>query len=124
MSTDTAVTDVLRTTDSQIDEAVSDANFDALGTMLADDFLYTHASGSTETKSVWINGLTSGNPGTRRVSSEVIAEIHGDIGIVTGDLEMIPVGRPTLGFRYMRVYRSDDGQWKAISQRNFWRIPQ
>src|SRR3989337_3102744 len=110
---------VLLQLDERIDVLASDGDFDALGDLLADDFKYIHSTGLTQSKSEWIEGLRRLVGQRRRVVSSLIADLHGDVAVVTGDLDVVwNDGRLALD-RYVRVYRRNAGGWRSFFQRTF-----
>ncbi len=110
---------VLLDLDEKIDTLASDGDFEALAALLADDFQYIHSTGLTQSKSEWIEGLTRLVGQRRRVVSGLIADPHGEVAIVTGDLDVVwNDGRLALD-RYVRVYRREAGKWRAFFQRTF-----
>jgi ketosteroid isomerase-like protein len=105
--------------DEEIDTLASDGDFEALAALLADDFQYIHSTGLTQSKTEWIEGLARLVGQRRRVVSSLIADQHGEVAIVTGDLDVVwNDGRLALD-RYVRVYRREDGSWRAFFQRTF-----
>ena len=105
--------------DANVDALASDGDFEALARLLADDFQYIHSTGLTQSKTDWIEGLARLVGQRRRVVSSLIADQHGDVAIVTGDLDVVwNDGRLALD-RYVRVYRREDGNWRAFFQRTF-----
>jgi hypothetical protein len=105
--------------DERIDTLASDGGFDALAGLLAEDFRYIHSTGLTQSKSEWIDGLRRLVGQRRRVVSGLIADQHGDVAIVTGDLDVVwNDGRLALD-RYVRVYRRESGNWRTFFQRTF-----
>jgi hypothetical protein len=50
------------------------------------------------------------------VASGVTVEMHGDVAVVKGDLDVVWVAAPTKYNRYVRIYRLVGGDWRAISQ--------
>ncbi len=105
--------------DERIDTLASDGDFEALARLLADDFKYIHSTGLTQSKTEWIEGLARLVGQRRRIVSGLIADQHDDVAIVTGDLDVVwNDGRLALD-RYVRVYRREDGNWRALFQRTF-----
>jgi ketosteroid isomerase-like protein len=110
---------ILLQLDARIDALASEGDFDALSALLADDFRYIHSTGLTQSKSEWIHGLGQLIGQRRRVVSNLIDDQHGDIAVVTGDLDVVwNDGRLALD-RYVRVYRHEGGNWRAFFQRTF-----
>ena len=105
--------------DERVDTLASDGNFEALAALLAYDFQYIHSTGLTQSKAEWIEGLARLVGQRRRVVSGLIADQHGEVAIVTGDLDVVwNDGRLALD-RYVRVYRREGGNWLAFFQRTF-----
>ena len=115
-ATETAA-DTLVRLDASIDEAASDADFARLDALLADDFIYAHSTGTVQDKTEWLESLKPLVGKRRRVVSGARAELHGDVAIVAGDVDIVWKDRETKLNRYVRVFRLVDGTWKAISQR-------
>ena len=105
--------------DARIDELASDGDFEALSALLADDFRYIHSTGLTQSKTEWIEGLKRLVGQRRRVVTNLLADEHGDVAIVTGDLDVVwNDGRVALD-RYVRVYRRENGEMRVLFQRTF-----
>jgi ketosteroid isomerase-like protein len=116
-----AVNDTLRSLDIQIDTAVSNGDAASLETILADDYLYTHANGNQQTKREYIDATASNATPPRRSLSEIEVELHGDVAITRGNLDVVHGnGRPTSFMRYVRVYRLNGGRWQPISHRTVY----
>ena len=110
---------VLIRLDETIDVLASDGDFDALATLLADDFRYIHSTGLAQSKSEWIEGLRRLVGQRRRVVTNLIPDQHGSVAVVTGDLDVVwNDGRLALN-RYLRVYRREGREWRACFQRTF-----
>ncbi len=116
---DSTAEDVLLQIDASVDELASDGDFNALSALLAGDFRYIHSTGLTQNKSEWIEGLRRLVGQRRRVVGSLIADRHGDVAIVTGDLDVVwNDGRLALD-RYVRVYRREAADWRVFFQRTF-----
>jgi hypothetical protein len=116
---DSDVQTTLRELDERVDTLASDGDFDALAELLAEDFRYIHSTGLSQSKSEWIEGLRKLVGQRRRVVSGLIADVHGDVAVVTGDLDVVwNDGRLALD-RYVRIYRNESGSWRAFFQRTF-----
>jgi hypothetical protein len=85
----------------------------------AEDFHYMHSTGAWQAKAEWIEGLRALAGRRRRVVSKGIADLHGDVAVVTADLDVVwNDGRIALD-RYVRVYRRQESGWQAVFQRTF-----
>jgi ketosteroid isomerase-like protein len=121
MSQATATETQLRARDVAIDAAVSDRDAISLDRLLADDFVYTHAGGTSEPKREFIATAAARDDPPRRVLHDVQAEPHGDVAVTRGTIEFTYTdGRPNLYLGYVRVYRLLDSGWRAISHRSFY----
>ena len=52
-----------------------------------------------------------------RVASSIEIELHGDLAVAMGDLDIVWMDGRHNYDRYIRVYRVTDGEWLAVSQR-------
>jgi ketosteroid isomerase-like protein len=107
----------LRELDSRIDELASKGELDALGSLLAADFRYNHSTGHSQSKSEWLEGLRPLVGRRERVPSAIDIEVHGDVAVAMGDLDIVWTDGRHNYDRYVRVYRLADGEWRAVSQR-------
>ncbi len=117
MTTTESAADLLVRIDNDIDEKASDGDFASLDPLLAEDFIYAHSTGTVQDKQEWVDSLKPLVGKRRRVVSGARAEIHDDVAIVAGDVDIVWNDRPTKLNRYVRVYRLKNGAWQAISQR-------
>ena len=109
--------DSLRQLDASIDELASNGQFEVLATRLAEDFRYNHSTGLTQTKTEWIEGLQPLVGRRVRQTSAIAVEVHGDVAIAMGDLDVIWTDGRHAFDRYVRVYRREGARWLVISQR-------
>jgi hypothetical protein len=117
MTNDHAVVEALRELDSRIDELASKGEFDTLGALLAADFRYNHSTGLSQSRSEWLDGLRPLVGRRDRIPSSIAIELHGDLAVAMGDLDIVWMDGRHNYDRYTRVYRVTDGQWLAVSQR-------
>ncbi len=112
--TDTALQDL----DASIVALASKGDFDALEKLLAEDFRYNHSTGHSQDKQEWLDGLKPLVGRRDRVTSSIQVEVHGDLAVAMGDLDIVwGDGRHNYD-RYVRVYRRGaDGSWRVVSQR-------
>jgi ketosteroid isomerase-like protein len=107
----------LRELDLSIDALATQGDWDALAMLLADDFRYNHSTGLSQSKSEWLEGLKPLVGRRDRVASSIQIELHGDVAVAMGDVDIIwKDGRHNYD-RYVRVYRRVNGDWRAVSQR-------
>jgi hypothetical protein len=103
--------------DLKIDELASQADLPGLTLLLADDFTYIHSNGNRQDRAEWLQSLLPLVDRRRRVASNVVVDLHDDIAIASGDLDIVWNDRPTVTNRYVRVYRHSGETWRAIGQR-------
>jgi Domain of unknown function (DUF4440) len=117
MTLDTDVQAQLRDIDASIDRLASSGDFDALEKLLADDFRYNHSTGLGQNKREWLDGLKPLVGRRERVTSSIQVEMHDDLAVVMGDLDIVwGDGRHNYD-RYVRVYRLVEGNWRVVFQR-------
>ena len=111
----------LRGLDVRTDTAIADQDGATLQEIFADDFLYTHSNGDTQTGSDYIRvHVVAKRPDTppRRNLSAQRAEVHGDVGVTRADMDVVfSDERGTRYMRIVRVYRLQNGRWRTISSR-------
>jgi hypothetical protein len=111
----------LRALDQAIDTAVSDGDGQTLERALADEFIYTHSNGRPQPKAEFIEAIVKRENRPRRVLSDVQVELHDDIAVTHGDLDIrYSDDRPDLFMRYVRVYRWFGAEWRGISHRTVY----
>jgi ketosteroid isomerase-like protein len=119
--TQASVVDHLRERDQAIDSAMSNRNRDQLESLLAEDFIYTHSNGRAQPKPEFIAAILQRSDPPRRLLSDVQVELHADIAVTHGDLDIhYHDNRPSLFMRYVRVYRHAGNEWRAISHRTVY----
>jgi ketosteroid isomerase-like protein len=103
--------------DLKIDGLASKGEFEVLASLLASDFRYHHSTGLSQDKAQWIEGLKPLVGKRLRVASAIQIEVHGDVAMAMGNLDITwNDGRHNYD-RYIRVYRFESGRWLAIFQR-------
>ena len=107
----------LRELDSSIDRLASKGEFDALGALLAADFRYNHSTGHSQSKSEWLEGLRPLVGRRDRIASSIQIEVHADLAVAMGDLDIVWTDGRHNYDRYVRVYRLTNGEWHVVSQR-------
>ena len=107
--------------DQAIDTAMSERDAAMLESALADDFVYTHSNGRPQPKPEFVAAILQRSDPPRRLLSDVHVELHDDIAVTRGDLDIHYLdNRPSLFMRYVRVYRRFGSDWRAISHRTVY----
>ena len=114
--------------DRRLEEAAVKGEAELLERRLSGDFSFTHAGGTTETKSDYLSRvrrIPSRYFFARAVSHQVV-EIHGDVALVVGRLDIRgfgPTADPTKAapncsaVEYIHLYARHDNQWIFVSNR-------
>jgi ketosteroid isomerase-like protein len=106
--------------DPQIDIAMARQDSQTLDSLLADDFIYTHSNGLSQPKAEFIAAILKRENPPRRDLTDVQAEVHGDITVTRGNLDVVYDNGRRLVFRYVRIWRLVDGSWRTISHRTLY----
>ena len=82
----------------------------------SDDFFFRHATGKIDSKTSWLKSVQRNNYGSREHDS-VIVELHDQVAIVTGTLNVRfpPQTRKAYAVRYLRVFAYKNNIWQLIS---------
>jgi len=107
----------LRDLDASIDQLASKGDFESLSALLASDFRYNHSTGKSEDKGEWVEGLKRLVGQRDRVTSSIQVDVHGDVAVSMGDLDIVWKDGRRAYDRYVRVYRRADGDWRVFFQR-------
>lgn len=102
-----------------LDHAVVKKQASVLNKHYAADFFFQHATGQTDTKATWINGiLRRTNPYLSREHDSTVVELHHNIALITGTLT-VKVKEPDkvsgYAVRYIRVYTYQNKAWQLVS---------
>jgi ketosteroid isomerase-like protein len=87
----------------------------ALDALLADDLVYTHSTAAKETKTEFVERLSSGLRYKAITSREQTIRVFGDVGLVNGlnRMDVERKGEPvTFDIRFLAVYVRDGGNWR------------
>ena len=106
---------------AQIDEGVVNKDIKKLEKLYADDFVFTHGTGLVDSKTSWLKDVQT--PDRRFVSRKqdsTKAEIHGNVAILIGRLDIVSERKEKVtqyGLWYVRVFVRRDNRWQLISHR-------
>jgi hypothetical protein len=117
-------------TPSQIEQQVLDSeksrfevmlkgDADALSSFLADELIYTHTTGRTDTKTSFVTALRSGAVKYQAIEPEDrLVHVYGEAAVVTGQAKMkVVAGAQELSFRirFTEVCVHRDGRWQLVA---------
>jgi ketosteroid isomerase-like protein len=110
--------------DARLQQAAVKGDADLLERHLSDDFVFTHSGGQRDTKADWVRRAKQAPPPylARKVSDQAV-EVHGDVALVTGRLDVqVPPsprqaqsGPQCYALRYAHVYARRNGRWMFLS---------
>lgn len=106
-------------------QAMVDGDLEALAPMLADELVYTHSSGKTETKEEFLAALEGGALRYLAIVSEGESPLRlygdGEVGLITGGARVrVRTGgeegqEGEVVLRYTSVYVHRDGRWQLAA---------
>jgi len=89
----------------------------ALQRFLADDLVYMHGGGKSQSKAEYIRAETQGPPTYESFTeSDTAIRLYGDIAVLTGFMDVKPVGKASYRVRTFEVYVRKDGQWRLAQK--------
>ena len=108
----------LRAMDQRIEDAVVRADLKFLESAYARDFRFTHGTGNVQSKDEWLKSVAKKGFLSRKVSL-VEVELHGDVAVTCGRLDVVKTGEggEKYSLRYVRVYERRNGRWEMLMHR-------
>jgi ketosteroid isomerase-like protein len=92
-------------------------DLDALARVLADEALYVHVPGFTQTKSEHLAQIANGKLDYRAITTEDrLVRVFGNVGITRGRI-IQTVGERNNNESYLAVYTRRDGRWQLLDWR-------
>lgn len=106
----------------RIDQAVVDQDTAQLLQFYGDDFVFTHGTGTVDSKKSWIGSVRKMKESRfiSRQHDSTQVELHGDVALLTGTLSVAketPSSVNRYALRYVRLYAYRDKRWQLISHR-------
>jgi ketosteroid isomerase-like protein len=105
----------------QLDRAVVAKDISKLEKHYGDDFVFTHSDGKVDSKESWIKSVHHAHYVSREHDSTKV-EVHDDIAIVTGKLNIERKVKhpenPLFSIHYVRVYAKRNDVWQLICHRS------
>ena len=120
----TSVTAELASLDRQWQEAAVKGDAEFIENRTASSFRFTHGGGTrSDTKADWLRIANRvPRPFLERKTSHQSVEVHGDVALVFGRLDVRTSGAPASGpscyaLEYVHLYSRQNGQWMFLSHR-------
>ena len=86
-----------------------------LETLYTDDLIYTHSSGTVDTKTSYIDSIKTGKSKYESIERDDIkVRFYGNTAIVTCH-SVLKVNKNTINSRYIHVYVKQKGAWKMAA---------
>ena len=98
----------------QIDNNVVQKKVADLDTMYANDFIFSHGTGLIEGKESWLLAVKKNNY-TYRNHDSVTVELHPDMAILRGRLNIRKQDNTRYNLKYVRVFAVRDKWWQMVS---------
>jgi hypothetical protein len=110
----------IRALEQRAEEATASGDTAFLETVFASDFTYARTTGEVENKAQWLQHVAR-RPFISRKIVTMDIEIHGDVAVVHGQLDVAVHddhgGHANL-VKYLRVYEQRNGQWQMLTHRS------
>lgn len=87
--------------------------------LLADEIVYAHSSGKTQSKAEYIAAVTTG-PSHYEAFTETntTVRVYGTAAVLEGQVEVKPAGRPAYRVRTLEVYVKHGSAWKMTAHQS------
>jgi len=90
---------------------------------LADDLVYTHGGGKSETKAEYIANVTTGPSHYESMTASAVnIRLYGKTAVLTGFVDVKPANGELYRVRTLEVYTNNNGQWQ-LAQKESVRVP-
>jgi hypothetical protein len=117
---DTQDTAAVRVIEQRLEEATVNNDAAYLEKVFADDFTYARTTGEVANKTQWLQNVAKRPFMYRRIVS-VNIEIHGDVAVARGNLDMAVHdehgGHGNL-IKYLHIYERRNGTWLLLTHRS------
>jgi hypothetical protein len=105
--------------DRRVESAFQRADSSFLQSTLRDDFRFTHGTGLVAGKAETLANFVKPGNFLSRVQTSVEAEVHGDVALTIGRIEIRTAAPREYTICYARLYQRVGGQWQLVSHRTF-----
>ena len=83
----------------------------------ADEAIFVHANGSTETKSEYLQAMLK-HDFQSVVGVDRVVKIFGDVGVIRGNKNLVLSNGMHLSGSYLTVYIMRDGRWQMLDEQS------
>lgn len=110
--------DTVKELDAKRFQAQTKNDFDALGTLLADDLVYTHSSAAVDGKTSYIDTMRSGKTKYEAIEpTDVKVRVYGNTAIINGTAKLTVTSNGatnTFSVRYTDIWVMRDNKWQMV----------
>jgi len=86
---------------------------------MAEDLQYAHAGGKTQTRDEYIAAVIAGPAHYESFTfSDVKVKLYGNVGVLTGFVDVKMAGQDTFRVRTLQVYTQNNGQWQMSAHQS------
>ena len=115
----TTSADELRAVQAQRFQAMIDADIEALDAILAEDLVYTHTTGSVDSKAKLVASIGAGTVNYASIEpSDINLRVFGNVAVIVGRAAMHVIAQGQdhiLAIRFTEVYVNQDAGWQLVS---------
>jgi ketosteroid isomerase-like protein len=84
---------------------------------LADELIYIHAGGKTQTKAEYIEAVTTGPSHYESFNkTDIKIRVYGKVAVLSGYIDVKTVGRDSYRVRTLEIYKETNGQWQLADK--------
>lgn len=108
---------------NSIDQAIIRKDIKTLNSLYADDFVFTHGTGTVDNKTSWVNAVEQSNMQfISRTHDSTHVELHPDMAIISGRLDIVrkdgdKIEPVRYSIKYVRVFGMRKKTWQLVSHR-------
>jgi hypothetical protein len=119
---DAAVADDARsrlvTLEKRVEAAFLEGDVAFLDDVLAEDFMFSHATGNVASKRETIEDFARPGNFISRELTDVDIELHGDVALSVGRIEVVSSRPSSYTVCYVRLYMAERQRWRLASHRS------
>jgi len=109
----------LKALERKVEEAYQQGDTAFLQSTLGDDFRFSHGTGTVAGKAETLANFAKPGNFLSRTLTSVDAEVHGDVALTTGRIEVRSSASREYTICYVRLYERRRDQWQLVSHRTF-----
>jgi ketosteroid isomerase-like protein len=114
MTVDTAIANILEADKARC-EATGDRDYDRLESLLTDDLVHIHMTGTTQNKEVYMAGVRALTEASKRERGDLNVRVYGDTAVMTGVQYNVASNGNRTEMMVTQVWRLTGDGWKQSS---------